>query len=238
MKETFFALLILFGSACALPVQGGGSSAAAPKEEEKDKKEESKARKKEELKRKIEIARIKIEVSKVAVKSFEIETELEINKAKTEKDFAERELKQFSEVDMPRRLEESKLSVQESKDYVQDSKDELAQLEDMYKDGDLADKTREIVLQRGRRRVERANKRLALQEIEAQSLEKYKLPAEKEKLSLTLKEKVDALQKAERDSSKEKLEKKISTIEAEAELANLEMELADLEKEKAESKSH
>ncbi len=237
MKASYFVLLTLFVSACALPVQSGDSSTTTPKTEDKEKKEESKARKKDELKRKIEIARIKIEVTKAVVKSFEIETELELNKAKTEKDLAERELKQFSDVDMPRRLEESKLGIQESKDYVQDSKDELAQLEDMYKDGDLADKTREIVLQRGRRRVERANKRLALQEVEAQSLEKYKLPLEKEKLSLALKEKVDALQKAERDAAKEKLEKKIATIEAEAELANLEMELADIEKEKAESKS-
>jgi hypothetical protein len=47
----------------------------------------------------------------------------------------------------------------------------------LYEKEDLADKTREIVLQRGKRRVERAKEELAIAERESASLEASVCPA-------------------------------------------------------------
>lgn len=208
-------------AACALPSKPDESSAP--------KKEESPAAAKkaqDDKKRALETAKMKLEIAKSAQKSDEIEHEAAIVRAKSEREISEREMKQFLEVDMPRRLDESRLRLQETKDGVQDAKEELSQLEDMYKDGDLGDKTREIVLQRGKRRVERSLKWLALQEIDAQSLENVRLPIEKTRVLMALKEKTDALAKAERDAARSKIEKAIAVKDAEAEVAKQEAELA------------
>ena len=210
---------------CAVPAKTSTTETAAKTD---DKKEEAAKKKKlEEATRALEIAKMKLEVAKMAQKSEEIELEIALAKARTEKEIAERHLRQFSDVDLPRRQEEGRLKLLQGQDNLQDAKEELAQLEDMYKDGDLADKTREIVLQRGKRRVERTVKWLALQEIELRSLETFHLPVEKEKLTLALKDKADALAKAERDAAKKRAEQGIQLKEAENAVVKQEGEVAE-----------
>lgn len=224
MKPFAYAMLAiapaLFAS-CAIPPKAAES--APPKTDEAA--QEKKRLEQEEKKARAEIASMKLEIAKTAQAADAIESETSIEKAKLERELAERELKQLLEVDIPRRLEDSRLRLQENKDGVQDAKEELAQLEDMYKDGDLADKTREIVLSRGKRGLERRLKRLSLQEIEHQSFENVRLPNEKTRAISSLKEKVEALAKAERGAARTKLEKAIAVKEAEIELAKKEAEI-------------
>lgn len=223
MKPTasaWIALVALSCFSCAIPPKAGGN---APAQEESP--SDSKKRAQEEKAHQLEIARMRLEIALAAQKADEIESEASIAKAKWERDNAEKEMKQFLEVDMPRRIEEARLRLLESKDGIQDSKEELAQLEDMYKDGDLADKTREIVLSRGKRKVERSLKRLSLQEIELQTLETFRLPMEKARVLMTLREKTDALAKAERDAARSKIDKTIAVKNAEFEVAKKEAEI-------------
>jgi hypothetical protein len=70
------------------------------------------------------------------------------------------QLAQLEQFDMPARVAKAKLGLSVSRDQLAEQEEELAQLEMMYKDADLADKTREIVLQRGKRRVKSAKERL------------------------------------------------------------------------------
>ena len=219
-----FVLAAALLSSCAITPKT--TTEMATKSDAKN-EETTKKKKLEETKRSLEIAKMKLEVAKMSQKSEEIEQDVALTKARSERDLAERQMRQFTEIDMPRRLEEGRLHLQEGKDGLQDAKEELAQLEDMYKDGDLADKTREIVLNRGRRRVERTTKWLSLQEIELRSLETFHLPVEKEKLTLSLTEKKEALAKAERDTAKSKAERAIGTREAENEVTKQESEVAE-----------
>jgi len=108
----------------------------------------------------------------------------------------------------------------------EEAKEELEQLEMMYKNQDLADMTKEIVIRRGKRRVERATQRLALQEREHQRLEQNTLPLERTKLAGEVEEKTRDLERARRTSESSLLDRRIALMSAESDVVRIETELA------------
>lgn len=170
----------------------------------------------------LETARTKVHVAELELAlAQKTREEEQAHKAK-ELEFAKGELTQFDEVDSPTRLAQERLSLTRSKDNLAEQEEELAQLEMTYAEVDLADKTREIVLRRNHRRVERAKETLALEERDLAKLEKHILPRERAKLALGVEEKAHALENAQRSAEIGLLGKNMALEEARAALAKLE----------------
>jgi small-conductance mechanosensitive channel len=170
----------------------------------------------------LESARTKVQVAELELAlAQKTREEEQAHKAK-ELELAKGELTQFDEVDSPTRLAQERLSLTRSKDSLAEQEEELAQLEMTYAEVDLADKTREIVLRRNHRRVERAKESLALEEREFAKLEQHILPRERARLALGIEEKSHALENAQRSAEIGLLSKKMALVEARAALAKLE----------------
>lgn len=135
-----------------------------------------------------------------------------------ELELARAEIAQFDELDAPNRVAKAHLDLVRRQDALAEQQEELAQLEMMYEKEDLADKTREIVLQRGKRRVERAREELAIAERETQSLETRTIPRERGKLQLEADAKSRELQSMKLETEASLLEKAAAVKSAEADL--------------------
>lgn len=135
-----------------------------------------------------------------------------------ELELARAEIAQFDELDAPNRIAKAHLDLTRRQDALSEQQEELAQLEMMYEKEDLADKTREIVLQRGKRRVERAKEELAIAARETQALETRTIPRERAKLQLEADAKSRELQSMKLESEAALLEKATAVKSAEADL--------------------
>ncbi len=157
---------------------------------------------------KVAIARLQVELAeqRAATSRLRKEKELELARA---------ELAQFEESDAPNRVAKARLDLQRRRDALTEQTEELAQLEMMYEHEDLADKTREIVLQRGKRRVERAQTELAIEEHDCAALEARTLPRERAKLALEIEIKTRELEESKGDAEATQLEKRLALRSAE-----------------------
>jgi hypothetical protein len=160
---------------------------------------------------KVAIANLQLALSDKRSESSRLrkEKELELSRA---------ELTQFEESDMPNQLAKSKLELTRRRDSLTEQQEELAQLEMLYEKQDLADKTREIVLQRGKRRVERAQDDLAISERESATLESKTLPRQRAKLAFEIEAKTRELDEQKSEAQVTQLEKRMAVRTAEAEL--------------------
>jgi hypothetical protein len=211
----------------------GGKAALTGKDAADDSVDDSAKtqRKREKLARDIEIARHKLRKEQLAAQQKNAKDERKIAELTIERDLTVKKLEQFVSSDSKTRLAKARLDLQRAVDGVAESEEELEQLEIMYSEDDLGDKTKEIVLQRGRRRLSRAQENLRIQTAELETLESRSLPLEQEKLELEVAKARTALAEAQRDVEMHEIESSISIMSAEAEILKLEGELEDLKKD-------
>jgi hypothetical protein len=197
---------LAFASACAT-VPSAGSTPGQPSSSGSAGDRDPAA-----LRDKLEIARLQLATAEQRAETARLrkEKELELGKA---------ELAQFDESDAPNRLAKAKLELVRRRDALAEQQEELAQLEMMYEQQDLADKTREIVLLRGKRRVARAQEELAIAERETAALESRTLPRERGKLALEVEAKERELVESKSDTEANLLEKRLAVRSAEDALA-------------------
>jgi hypothetical protein len=207
-RTAFFAL----GSFVLLSVLGCASARPAPKPEGGSAPSPSAGE------RELEIARRKLRIAELELEQAEKTRAEDQTRTARELELAQAELRQFDEVDAPDRLASERLSVVRAKDSMAEQEEELAQLEMTYAEVDLSDKTREIVLRRNHRRVERAKEELAIEERELVKLEQHALPLERAKLALEVEAKTHALESVQRTAEIGLLGKQISLEEARAAL--------------------
>jgi hypothetical protein len=205
------------------PTSGTETAPAAAK------KKEDPATKRATLARSLDLEERKIEKARLELRNQETANRDAVAKATTELELATAKLALFEEAESVERIEKAKLDLQEAKDSLEDAREELAQLEMMYGEEDLADKTREIVLRRGQRRLARAADRLELREREMRTLETGTIPQERAKLALERDEKARALEAAQRSAEASLLEKHLAVAQAENEATRLRDEIASLE---------
>lgn len=202
-----------------------------PQEEEED-KELKRCR----LQRSLTVAREKVRRAELALAHQSADTQGQVANAERAHELAARKLAIFQERDAPLRVDESRLSLQRAQDRAKEQEEELEQLEMLYTEQDLAEKTAEIVLQRGRRRLERARRALQLETTELENLEQHHLPLEHANLQKEVDEKARELEQARRKGQLDRLDKQIALMEAEAEVAQLEAELAAVDKQEQQDK--
>ncbi|MGQ0553667.1 MAG: hypothetical protein ACT4PU_10665 [Planctomycetota bacterium] len=144
---------------------------------------------------------------------------------------AKRDLDYFLTVERERRLKQDALEVRASLDGLLEAREELAQLEMMYSGADLGDATAEIVLNRGRRRLERAEESHRLREIRSAELQKIVLPREAERLELEFNSKTLTKESVRVAAEKARSQRESALAELSAGALKLERDLEDIERE-------
>lgn len=199
--------------------------------EDREAKERDKAMKRASLERELPIAQEKLARAQKDVADQSIDNTAAAAKLQKELALAKSKLETFEKREMPAKVAKAQLDLQNVRDNVDNSQEELEQLEIMYKDQDLADKTREIVIRRAKRDLERARQRLGLQEIELATLTERTLPQDREKLALDVEEKDREMARGERNAQKTLMEKRIAVMSGESEIKRIDAEVTNLKRE-------
>lgn len=219
--------------------KSGTAVADAPKDEAKPKVDAKKQKQKElrTKERELEVAKIEMRIAEIdrSVRSMGVERAL----AKTESELAHAR----SEVDVflaqvkPRELEEKKIALDQSTYRAEHSKDELGELTAMYEADEFARTTKELVLKRGRRELELAERSLAVVKKDIAHLESVVLPERERALRQKLADAEVDSKKAELDAEKAKIEASLAEKKARDRIADLDEDIAELRKVLAEEKS-
>ena len=193
--------------------------------------ETKKIAKRDGVTRKLDIARQKHAKSSLAAEYGNIENQNKIAKAEQDLDIATTKLQHHEQYTAPNRLARGQLDLRNAEDRSKESQEEMTQLELMYAEEDFADKTKEIVLQRGRRRLERSRTNLDIRGKTFLFLQNHSLPLEHKELQFKLEQASLLLAKTQRDAKAGELDKQIAILTAEAGVAKLEFELQVLDEE-------
>ena len=176
----------------------------------------------------VAFAEQRLKVAQLEVDNFKINAAKGIENVSTELELAKGRLDQITNIDQPSRRAQAELSLQYARDRAQEAAEELAQIELMYKDQDLNDKTAEFVVNRGRRNAERAKQSIAIQEKDFDALVKLTLPRELASTQLEVSKKADEVERAKRAAESGAIEKQIALMSAQKEVDDAHAELAKL----------
>ena len=216
------------GAAGERPAQPGTNGAQERKPEDAAEKAAEKAQKRATLERQQALEQQKLEKARLDATNQELASQGTLHKAEAELRIATAKRQHFEQTQSPHRVAQAQLGLQQANDSFADAKEEMEQLELMYAEQDLADKTKEIVIRRGKRRLEMAERRLALQQKELENLENFELPQELAKLTLEVEEKTREVDRARRGLESSKLEREIAVRAIENEIRRIEGELKNL----------
>ena len=137
---------------------------------------------------------------------------------------AEHDMHMFHEFDRPTREYQSRRSVIFAETRLQDSRTELEQLELLYEGSELEDGTAELVLQRGRMSLARAEEALGQTRREHEVEMNVKIPRSEEKLQR-------AIESANRDLHRAEAEAEIKRIQEDRKFEKMERELEEKSEE-------
>ena len=140
-------------------------------------------------------------------------------KLAAEVELAKQKLALFDRSDAPLRVAKANLELERSKDQVAEAEEELAELQMMYKNADLADKTRDIVLHRSERRLDRQKEALVLATGELELLQQQTLSIERHRLELDLAARTAEFEDGQRGAAIDEMNKRSALRDAELELA-------------------
>jgi HlyD family secretion protein len=200
-------LASLFAAGC----RSTGESRQAPEDRDKDS------------------AAFEIDQARGELRLAELERETEVMSAQLALAFAredvaaaERALASFRSLERPHAEGESELALRQARNRLLDAEAELAELESMYADDDFAEKTKELVLARGRRSLEVARRAVELVEVQRRNLLEQELPEKERLLQRELEEAKAAVIQAERAFERARLRTELSVAKARHELTEKE----------------
>ncbi len=222
------------------PAQDPAAQAQKEKEDEEKKaaeaakKERQRNRKQEKIERSLGIAKQKLEKAKLALDHAETQHQVALEKAMADLEVARRKLEKFEQHDAPSRIERAELNLRRAEDSVTENQEELTQLEMLYSDEEFADKTKEIVIERAKRRLDRSRRDLALRRADLDNLKSRAIPIELSEHQLKVQRSQRGLEKIHRTHEATQLDKLIGVMNAKAAIAQQEAELAALAEEREE----
>jgi hypothetical protein len=174
-------------------------------------------------------AELKLSIAQLQAKSGEASAAHAVAMAEADVDLAHKAL-EGAERGIAIEEGELALSLERSQQNVTESQQELAELESMYSAEEFANKTKELVLTRGRARLEMAQKGLELAKQRAAEQRGREFPRRMEEAKLAVTKAERGLAEAREASERGALERKLSLLEAEHAQQELQREVADLEK--------
>lgn len=184
----------------------------APKEKKVDPAEQR--RKIADLEHKVRVAQIKVDLAHLDVDGADLALDQKRDRAEKALAAAKASLAHFDGVEAPSRKGRAELSLQATMDSAKEAQEELEQIALMYDDQNLEDMTREFVIQRGKRRAERADKRIEFSKMDLRGLVHHKLKQEREKLEAGVLKAAQDLEAIEREATKNKLNRTLKLAEA------------------------
>jgi len=231
----------VLAAACASPggLPAGGSEvpavateaedpAAEAGDKERDGPEESTAR----LERELERKRLDVSLAEAEAEETLKAAGHEVHTAQVAAQEAERELAHFVTVEGPLQLESTHLQFDRAKWSREENRQELDELEKMYQAEDLAELTKELVLQRGKMQLLFSERELKRREQELVQLKEYELPRKQRELELKLHKATEALRAARVKSDLAERKAQRSVLAAEHEVADA-LEKLDKARKKA-----
>ncbi len=199
------AAMVAASGGCASPAATASPPAAAPA---KAATAEDAAKAKD----KLAVAELELDRQQAAAKVAAVKLAAEVELAK-------QKLEQFDRTDALLRVDKAKLELARSHDQLDEATEELAELQMMYKNADLADKTRDIVLHRSERRLERQKQAVELSSKDLDVLEQKTLPLERRRLELDLAARTADAEDGKRGAAIDEMNKRAAVREATAALA-------------------
>jgi len=234
---------LFFGSGCmsikATHTSETTAQKSTPKDQGPQQQEKGEIKddaRRDEVQRKLDIASRKKTKSMLKNEHSEVDRQIKLAKAEEELSLAQTRFQHFQEHTAPTRLQRAELSLQGSKDGVTEAEEELQQLELMYGEEDFADQTKEIVLERQKRRLQRSKRNLEIRQKELDFLKSFSLPLETREHELAVENAERKLKQTQRQVEATKLDLEIVIMNAEAEIAKREFQLKELEEELKEKK--
>lgn len=215
------------GAAAAQPAARSDATAdSAQKAADERRQREKELRQKQ---RDLELARTELQVAEIDRTERTLTVERALAKTAAERDSAAMELQVFLDDVKPRRLEEQRIDLDQNTYRAEHQKDELGELTAMYEADEFARSTKELVLKRGRRDLEMAERRLAVAQKEMKHLEQIELPRRERELRQKLADAELEKKKSELGAEKAKLELEMAQRKASAKIADLEQDIAELQ---------
>jgi hypothetical protein len=188
------------------PASGGGGEKADDADA---------ADKVEKAKREVDYAKIDLDLTKMSTAAEAREGDQSVVEATQKLDAIKKDRDNFKNTETPQKLAERQLDIDRSTQFMDEAKQELDELEGMYKKEEFASLTKELVLSRGKKKLEFAKRGLELAKKNQEQLTNFDLP----KKQLELDQGVERAEKslAEATAKKEKgtLESKLKVMKAE-----------------------
>lgn len=182
--------------------------------------------------RAVEYARLQLEVAKLDAEGSQRAAAQAVEAAERELAAAKNERDHYKKTAAKLELEERALAIDRSKQNVVEAEQELGELEAMYAQEDFAATTKELVLTRGRARLEMSRRDLELAERRQSILKGFEQKKREKELGDRLtKAQVDA-DAAKARVAKTEIETRLSVMKAEHALEDAERELAEASKPK------
>ncbi len=219
------------GNAPAAGAAGEPAKAAEPAKDDAKAKADARKQKQKELRQKqreLDAAKVEQQVAELDRNVRQWSIDAQLLKTAAELEAAEKELQAFVQDVMPRELEQKRIQLDGSTYRAEHSKDELGELTAMYEADEFARTTKELVLKRGRRDLEMAERQLAITKKEAVHFENVVMPERRRELQQKVADAALARRKAEAEADKARLEFALATKKAAERLADLEEDVADL----------
>ncbi len=209
------------------PTAAGGQG----RPEDRARKDRERQRKLDRLIRNREVAQLNLAKAQTNLEHGELRQRDALASAEREFELSKRKLQIFQKFERPHRIARAELELRGVADSVREAEEELAQLELMYKDEQFADQTKEIVLERARRRLERSRRDLELRREEFERLKEITLPLEELELEHAAEQKKRAVLQTQRDNEAGIIDRQVALLNADAEILRIEQEIEELEEE-------
>lgn len=243
-------LCLLLSTACqssspgpAAATQGGavppgaatGAPAAAPSAEDQEKAAKERAaqrkQKQKELRtkqRELASFRAEQEIAGHDRTARQLTVDAALVRTAAQLEQARQDLATFLAEVRPRELEERRIDLDRAIHRAEHQKDELGELTAMYEADEFARSTKELVLKRGRRELEMAERQLAVARKETTHFETVVLPQRERELRQKVADAELERRKAELEGEKARLEFALATRKAQERQADLEEDIAEL----------
>ncbi len=214
--------------------QAPSPATAKPEDKQKDEqkqKEEAKRQKQKDLRnkqRELDYAKVEQQTGELDRRVRGMTIEAALKKTASDLEQARTELDVFLKDVKPRELEEKHIALDQSTYRAEHSKDELGELTAMYEADEFARTTKELVLKRGRRELEMAERALAVARKEVAHFEQHAMPQRERALRQKVADAELERKKAELEADKVRLEQEMAVRKAQERLQDLEQEIQEL----------
>jgi hypothetical protein len=234
LRHLVLVLPLAFASlACQATKAAHADGGAAKAEKEGDDDEESPADKLAAQQAKLEEAKLELKIAKADVEASMREAADKVADAEFALKMATEARDHFTGVELPHEVAKEQLDLEQAAWGAEEDRQELEELKAMYQKDDVAKLTKELVLQRGQKRLEFSGRRLENAQKELAIKRDFELARKQRELDHEVLKAENALREARAALAKAEDEKALKLRQSERGLADVEREIQKLSKKAA-----